>query len=50
MQKLIVNLLCFSYPGPLDYDDFTIESVHVAGGRFLTDNDIIDLMVCSTDK
>ena len=50
MQKLIVNLLCFSYPGPLDYDYFTIESVHVAGGRFLTDNDIIDLMVCSTDK
>ena len=50
MQKLIVNLPCFSYPGPLDYDDFTIESVHVAGGRFLTDNNIIDLMVCSTDK
>ena len=46
MQKLIVNLPCFSYPGPLDYDDFTIESVHVAGGRFLTDNNIIDLMVC----
>ena len=50
MWKLIVKSLCFSYPGPLDYDDFTIESVHVAGGRFLTDHDILELMVCSTDK
>ena len=47
---MIVESFCFSYPGPLDYDEFTIESVHVAGGRFLTDHDILELLVCSTDK
>jgi len=38
------------YPFSIDYDDFSIESIHVLGGQFILGYSVFGLTICSTNK
>ncbi|XP_057289803.1 uncharacterized protein LOC130612497 [Hydractinia symbiolongicarpus] len=38
------------FPGPVDFGEFSVESIHCAGGTWLTGRDVMDFLIYSTNK